>query len=532
MPRLCGLLIWISAITPGVSWADDCIHHEQSLEGLPISSISIDNANIFDPEDEEENLWIHRVANSLHIKTQKKTIEGLILFDRMQPYSEQLVEETERMIRSKGYIHDARIESDPVCGEGVRLKVLTTDNWTLTPNISIDSSGGETRTSFELEESNLLGLGTSINLKSESDEDRDEDSVSFYDSNWLGNHKNLNLTLSNNSDGYFYATRLYRPFVQLDSRYAWSVEVSALELERPVYTDGVLSDKVGETAETAQVSYGWSKGLVGDSVTRFQVGWAFSDKEFFQTDDFPLSEIPESEISSYPFFGYSLLQPIYLTMTNFRVMEVSEDISIGDSFSFDLGWKDEAFGSDERGLVVGVDYNYGSRIANRTLWFVDLSLDYEANAERDDKGFFSLGGRFYHYRAQDHSYLINGAIETALNPENFEEYVLGGDSGLKGYPIRYQSGDTKATFALEDRFYFDWYPWKLLKFGTAVFFETGSAWVEEDGPNFISDVGFGLRVVSTRQSKAKVLHADIAFPLSERGQVDSYQLFLKARAEF
>ena len=515
-----------------MSWAEDCSHHEQSLEGLPISSISIDNGNIFDLEAEGENLWIHRVANSLHIKTQKKTIEGLILFERMQPYSEQLVEETERIIRSQEYIHDARIESVPVCGEGVRLKIVTSDNWTLTPKLSVVRSGGETRTSFAIEESNLLGLGTSINLESESDEDRDATSISFHDRNWFGNHKNLNLTLSNNSDGYFYETRLYRPFFQLDSKYAWSVLLNARELERPVYTGGVLSDKVGETAETAQFSYGWSEGLVGDSVTRFEVGWVFSDTKYFQTDDFPLSEIPESDISSYPFFSYSLSQPIYLTLTNFRLMEVSEDIAIGDTLRVDFGWKDEAFGSDERGLIVGFDYNFGNRIADRTLWFLDLSLGYEANAESDDTGYFSLGGKLYHYRNENHSYLINGAIETALNPENFELYVLGGDSGLKGYPIRYQKGDTRVTLALEDRFYFDWYPWKLLKFGAAVFAETGSAWIEEDGPNFIGDVGFGLRVISTRQSQAKVLHADIAFPLSERDQVDSYQLFLKARAEF
>ncbi|MFT5401055.1 MAG: hypothetical protein ACI9LO_003589 [Planctomycetota bacterium] len=48
----------------------------------------------------------------------------------------------------------------------------------------------------------------------------------------------------------------------------------------------------------------------------------------------------------------------------------------------------------------------------------------------------------------------------------------------------------------------------------------------------IGDVGVGLRLVSTRQSDRKVLHFDIAFPVSERDQVDSYQLFIKAKSEF
>jgi len=128
--------------------------------------------------------------------------------------------------------------------------------------------------------------------------------------------------------------------------------------------------------------------------------------------------------------------------------------------------------------------------------------------------------------------LLNATMETSYNAENFEQFVLGGDSGLKGYPIRYQKGDSKMTIGVEDRIYFSWYPLQMLKFGAAVFAETGSAWFEGESPNFISDAGFGLRVVSTRQAQSKVLHVDIAFPLSEKDQVDSYQLFLKAEAQF
>lgn len=56
----------------------------------------------------------------------------------------------------------------------------------------------------------------------------------------------------------------------------------------------------------------------------------------------------------------------------------------------------------------------------------------------------------------------------------------------------------------------------------------------DDGENpvWLSDIGTGLRLVSTRQSNAKVLHIDIAFPLSEKNEIDDYQLFVKARTEF
>ena len=529
---LVGVSVVSLAMSTGALRAAECSHHDQSLEGLPIVAISIDNGNIFDPDNEDENLWIHQVANSLHIRTQTETIDELLLFGRNELYEERLVQETERILRSKDYIHDVSIESEPVCEQGVEVKVISTDNWTLTPSLSVGHSGGETRTAFEIEESNLLGMGTSVKLKSESDEDRDENSISIRDGNWFGNHKDLQLTIGSNSDGHLYEAELRQPFYQLDSKYAWSVRLRSHELEQPVFTQGVLTDKVGQTSELAQFSWGWSDGLVDGSVVRYQVGWTFSDTDYFRTEDFPQAEIPQPQFDSYPFFSYSLSYPEYVTMTNFLVMGVSEDISVGDSFEISFGLKDEAFGSDERGVILDLSYYVGSQLFERTLGFVDLSLNIETNEMKDDTGSFLLGGRLYHYRDEDHSYLLNGTFETSLNAEEFEQFVLGGDSGLKGYPIRYQKGDSKMTLGVEDRLYFSWYPLRMLKFGAAVFAETGSAWIEGEDPNFISDAGFGLRAVSTRQSHSKVLHADIAFPLSEKDQVDSYQFFLKAQAQF
>ena len=95
------------------------------LEGLPITEISIDNRDIFDTDLPEENLLIHRIANKLHINTRKETIENQLLVKAGDPYSEQLLRETERLLRSRDYIHDARIEPELVCGEGVRLTVVT-----------------------------------------------------------------------------------------------------------------------------------------------------------------------------------------------------------------------------------------------------------------------------------------------------------------------------------------------------------------------------------------------------------------------
>ena len=123
-------------------------------------------------------------------------------------------------------------------------------------------------------------------------------------------------------------------------------------------------------------------------------------------------------------------------------------------------------------------------------------------------------------------------MQAAQNPELFERIQLGGDTGLKGYPVRFQNGDRSITLSAERRVYFNLYLWRLVKFGFAVFAEAGTAWENGETPVWLGDVGAGFRLVSTRQSNAKVIHIDLAFPTSETSDIDDYQLYVEARAEF
>ena len=48
-------------------------------------------------------------------------------------------------------------------------------------------------------------------------------------------------------------------------------------------------------------------------------------------------------------------------------------------------------------------------------------------------------------------------------------FTIGGDNGLRGYPLRYQSGTARALFTVEERFYSNWQPLKLFDVGAAAF---------------------------------------------------------------
>jgi hemolysin activation/secretion protein len=125
-------------------------------------------------------------------------------------------------------------------------------------------------------------------------------------------------------------------------------------------------------------------------------------------------------------------------------------------------------------------------------------------------------------------------VTSHRDPE--EQLLLGGDNGLRGYPLRYQAGDAIALFTLEQRFYTDWQPLKLVNVGAAVFFDAGRAWGQDPyaaAPSgWLKDVGLGLRLGSARSGLGNVLHIDLAFPLDRSSDIDSMQLLIETRRSF
>jgi outer membrane translocation and assembly module TamA len=122
------------------------------------------------------------------------------------------------------------------------------------------------------------------------------------------------------------------------------------------------------------------------------------------------------------------------------------------------------------------------------------------------------------------------------HPAPADTLYLGGDNGLRGYPLRYQSGTRRALFTAEERYFSDLYLWRLFRLGAAAFFDVGRAWGGNDpntlNPGWISDVGVGLRIVSTRSALSNVLHVDIAVPINATPDVKNVQLLISAKTSF
>jgi hemolysin activation/secretion protein len=149
-----------------------------------------------------------------------------------------------------------------------------------------------------------------------------------------------------------------------------------------------------------------------------------------------------------------------------------------------------------------------------------------------------LGAQAQYYLPQGKRWLFYAAAagDVLTDPDPADTLMLGGDSGLRGYPLRYQSGTRRTLFTVEERFYTDLYVWRLFRIGGAAFFDAGRAWGGDNlntvNPGWLSNAGFGLRIVSARSAFSNVLHVDIAFPLNATPDVKKVQFLVKTRTSF
>ena len=154
---------------------------ELERQGAVIGEVFIYNENIFDLEDPEENKQLYRLANKLHIRTQPQVIRQQLLFKSGDPYSQRLLDESARILRSARYLYDASIRPVAFRDGRVDIAVTTRDVWTLNPGLSFSRNGGENTAGVELEELNLLGTGTDLSIAHISGVDRDSTLIEYKD---------------------------------------------------------------------------------------------------------------------------------------------------------------------------------------------------------------------------------------------------------------------------------------------------------------------------------------------------------------
>jgi hypothetical protein len=510
---------------------------ELEAAGATIGEIRILNQNVFDTEDPQEDKLLFRWANALHIQTRASVIRRALLFSSADPLSVRVIDETERLLRSSRYLYDVRIRPVAFRDGVVDIEVATRDSWTLEPGVSAGRTGGANSSALTLREYNLLGTGIAVGYARSNSVDRSGNEFQISDDHVFGTWTSLSYSLAHNSDGRRESFKAAHPFYALDTR--WAAGVSALKDDRidSIYNAGSVASQYRHRENQVEVYGGWSEGRIDGWVRRYSIGLSRQDDAFALVPGLVApAQLPRNEKLVGPFFRFELIEDRFEKARNRNQVERLEFFALGLAALVQVGRATTGLGSSHDAWLYSGSISRAFEPTPELTLFASAAISgqYADGQVRRQR----LGAKAQYYQRQDERWLFYAAasLDAVTRPEPSDALLLGGDNGLRGYPLRYQSGNRRALMTLEERRYTDLYWFRLLRVGAAGFLDVGRAWggdnVNALDPGWLGNVGFGLRIFSVRAAFSNVLHVDVAFPLHPANGVKRVQFLVKTKTSF
>ena len=541
--RFCNLVAGLLCLSPFVqpSAQESLSLSELEMRGATIGRINFDIDNVFDPDNNpEEDKRLYRWANKVHLTTRPSAVEDIILFSSGEALSEQRIAESARILRDRGFVAEAAIDAsnyNPATNTA-DIDVWMRDAWSLEPDIKLSRSGGENEYGIGLVEDNLFGLGKSLTASYSSDVDRDQRLFSYTDQNVAGSRKRIAATYVDLSDGRQARFVAGRPFYALDTR--WSIESEVLDDERidSIYDLGEVIDEFHHDRRIVSIQGGRSRGISDGRARRWFAGFTFEEHEFRESTAFgPPALLPENRRLIYPWAGFQWIGDDWREVSEVDDIGRTEDISLGLNLFGRIGVASPRFDSDRRAVLFDLSAARGWEPHGPGSLFQFSASTTTRIEDRDFQNtIVAISGRYLKRNFGDELFLasVRTVLSNELDAEN--QILLGGDSDLRGYPLRYQSGERSIILSLEQRFYTDWYPFRLIRVGYAFFLDAGRVWDDDprNTPNLstLYDVGVGLRLTSPRSSSGSVVHIDLAFPVNAPADIDDVQIVIERKASF
>ena len=503
-------------------------------QGLKIGRVIIQANNIFDTRNPRENTRLFRLGNHLHIKTRHATIRQYLLFKTGEPYRGRLLSESERLLRQRRYLHDARIRPVHIHEDSVDIEVVTDDVWTLKPGISFGRAGGENTTAIEFEEINLLGRGAAITLSDRKGVDRDSLSFTYHDPTVGYSWWDLFLGYSDNSDGKSQAITLQRPFHALDTRRAGELSWQEFDRREPRYDLGKVIDEYQVDQRFLKLGYGWSNGLEHGWTRRWRAGATLDENLFSRTRS--TRRLPGDRTLIYPWLSWTREEARYYKDHNRDQINRTEDVALGWKMHLLMGYANRDFGADRNSLILRGSLRKARLFGERqTLsWQAALRGRHEQNHWANV--IFNTRLRYHDRQSSRRTFYLAFGADATSRLDDDDQVLLGGDTGLRGYPLRYQAGTGRWLLTLEQRFFSHWYPFRLFNVGGAVFTDIGRTWGHRQDTQhslgILKDAGFGLRLGNSRSGLGSVIHLDVAFPLDGDDSIDKVQFLVVTKNSF
>lgn len=493
--------------------------------GKRVAGIWVKNFDVFGPEDSALLTWL----NVFHMTTRETIIAREVLLRPGDVWSDDIAEETRRRLMDPlftSYVVVMPVRA--VNPNEVFVLVVTRDLFSLRLNTDFEFQAGVfSLLRIEPAENNFLGRRKRVAGVFEMDLGRVSVGPTYYDSNIWGSRWRLSSAVramfareTSNYEGTASETTLDYPLWSFARKWSFSTTFSHFDGTQRSFLGPNLrtyDDKLTPAVETLPWRYGYrrlgtSTGVVrqyGTTVLqRFGAGYSFNvrrprlfEEDFASTapdvrEDFIRDVLPRSERVSSPFVTYFVFTPRFVTFRDVDTFDLPEDRSLGPSLSLYLGWSEPSLGSERRFVDLSGVLGFDAEIGHRGLLRLSASGSGRADVEHNDlydarwstNAFFATPQMWRVARV-----VVRLGTDRLVDNQNLRNVAIGGDSGLRGYPINAFFGPALVRGNLELRSA----PLRLAfaRLGLAAFWDFGHA-----APRFADlvihhDFGLGFRLL-------------------------------------
>lgn len=482
------------------------IDYYSPFEGKIISEIKIKPLDIFGPTFQDTakkaSSWVEKTANSLHTKSNLKTIEKLLLFKVGDAIDPELLYENERIIRSLPYIREIRfiIEPDPIYTEFVKVTILTKDRFSF--GVSGEVAGIESA-ALEVYNQNIFGVGHEISLSFVGHVNKQPYAglETYYKiKNIQGKFVDLSFGYLNNYKNEGFSFNLHKPFITTSVKWAYGLDFFRMFRTNRVYDDKLLFSEI----PLNYLHFGTWAGRT------FQVKTQFTDNP-----QITLSagiqhrkywERPEFEFGNSEYFSNRTFFLTGLTFSQRRYIQDELVFSYGITEDIPEGFKNE--------IVYGYDANeYGDRhyahllvsngnlLTNRSGY---LYMEGDIGGYLGDRGYQQgqINAQVYFIsrllNAGRKRYRLFTRMDYTVGMHRFEleNINLNRQESIRGFKSRQADGKQRLRLNFEYVLFLrkEFYKFNMALFGFTDVGVIGTNKKQIFSQNYYSGVGLGMRL--------------------------------------
>lgn len=500
-----------------------------------IGSIFIDNNSIFrvgDPGLDQRFTWAYRLANRMHVRTRESVIRRELLFREGDCHRPSLLEDSERILRSTGYLADADVFSVPQPDGSYDVIVETRDEWSTRLEVTAGSGQGP---GIELREDNLLGRGARVAAFWREQQGERVYGARVGTSQLFGTHLDAQVSLARTPVGIAASERVLLPFRGEGARWAWrqalardernfeyfvpmegGLQRSLFPVERTAFDLGVVRriGRRGHLTLLGAALAGERRGFPQDSLT------PTSKEPLPPGGGFVPGLDPVSNVRAVFLAGQR-----NVTFDRRRALDAvrgAEDVELGVEAEIAVGRTlGDLSSDDDLALDFGITgaRDFGSVLAGGRV-VIEGTRDFSPTRAVDWRDVLGQADVWAYWRPpadSRHTLVFAARGAGGFHTQVPFQLTLGSRAGLRGFPRHVWSGERRVVATLEHRAYLAWPFPRLFDLGSAVFVDAGRTWATNDpfgrnSPVAVS-AGAGLRVAFPPGSR-RTYRIDFAFPVA------------------